>query len=117
VEGQYERETASVSDHRECLRLVGSVGTSGEFDEQFPSVGGEDIDLGLRLWSVGPLAYAPAAQTLHTFEPCLSAFIRRFVRYGRGNALSSGFGPSVVCSVSSLSHQLVPFTALNEHHR
>lgn len=59
----------------------------GGFDERFPSAGGEDIDLGLRLWSVGPLAYAPAAHTLHAFEPHLLAFIRRFVRYGCGNRL------------------------------
>ena len=57
------------------------------FDESFPSAGGEDIDLGLRLRSVGPLAYAPAAQALHTFEPFLLAFMRRFMRYGRGNRL------------------------------
>src|SRR5216683_3995248 len=57
----------------------------GGFDERFPSAAGEDIDLGLRLWSVGPLSYAPVAQVLHTFESKLRAFLRRFVRYGRGN--------------------------------
>ncbi len=57
----------------------------GGFDERFPSAAGEDIDLGLRLWSVGPLSYAPVAQVHHTFEPKLRAFLRRFVRYGRGN--------------------------------
>src|SRR5260370_42306726 len=55
------------------------------FDERFPSAAGEDIDLGLRLWSVGPLSYAPVAQFRHTFESKLRAFLRRFVRYGRGN--------------------------------
>jgi len=73
--------TANALVWREALVQVGG------FDEQFPSAGGEDIDLGLRLWSLGPLAYAPDAQTLHTFEPYLPAFIRRFVRYGRGNRL------------------------------
>jgi hypothetical protein len=57
----------------------------GGFNEHFPSAGGEDIDLGLRLWSVGSLSYAPLAEVLHTFEPKLCAFMRRFVRYGRGN--------------------------------
>jgi glycosyl transferase family 2 len=57
----------------------------GGFNEHFPSAGGEDIDLGLRLWSVGPLSYAPHAQVLHTFEPKLRAYVRRFLRYGRGN--------------------------------
>jgi GT2 family glycosyltransferase len=57
----------------------------GGFNEHFPSARGEDIDLGLRLWSVGSLSYAPVAQVLHTFEPKLCAFVHRFVRYGRGN--------------------------------
>jgi GT2 family glycosyltransferase len=57
----------------------------GGFNEHFPSAGGEDTDLGIRLWSVGPLSYAPVAQVLHTFEPKLRAFMSRFVRYGRGN--------------------------------
>lgn len=73
--------TANTLIWREALAQIGG------FDERFPSAGGEDIDLGLRLWSVGPLAYAPMAQTLHTFEPHLLAFIRRFVRYGYGNRL------------------------------
>jgi uncharacterized LabA/DUF88 family protein len=45
----------------------------------------EDIDAGVRLWEVGPLAYAPAAQVLHTFEPDVRSFVRRFMRYGKGN--------------------------------
>ena len=73
--------TANVLVWREALAQIGGL------DERFPLAGGEDIDLGLRLWSVGPLAYAPAAQTLHAFEPDLRAFVRRFVRYGRGNRL------------------------------
>jgi len=73
--------TANALVWREALAQLGG------FDEGFPSAGGEDIDLGLRLWSVGPLAYAPAAQTLHAFEPHLLAFVRRFVRYGCGNRL------------------------------
>jgi GT2 family glycosyltransferase/uncharacterized LabA/DUF88 family protein len=62
---------------------------SGGFDERFPFAGGEDIDLGIRLWEVGPLSYAPEALALHRFEPDLRAFVRRFVRYGRGNRLLS----------------------------
>ncbi len=71
--------TANALVWREALAQIGG------FDERFPSAGGEDIDLGLRLWSIGPLSYAPLAQVLHTFEPDLCAFVRRFVRYGRGN--------------------------------
>ncbi|HJT57125.1 MAG TPA: glycosyltransferase [Ktedonobacteraceae bacterium] len=73
--------TANALIWREALAQIGG------FDERFPSAGGEDIDLGLRLWSVGSLAYAPLAQTLHAFEPNLLAFVRRFVRYGYGNRL------------------------------
>lgn len=73
--------TANALVWREALAQVGG------FDERFPGAGGEDIDLGLRLWSVGPLAYAPEAQAWHAFEPHLQAFIRRFVRYGGGNRL------------------------------
>lgn len=61
----------------------------GGFDERFPEAGGEDVDLGLRLWQVGPLSYAPHAQVLHRTEPDLGSFVRRFVRYGRANRLLS----------------------------
>lgn len=73
--------TANALVWREALTRVGG------FDERFPSAGGEDIDLGLRLWGVGPLAYAPEAHVVHRFEPDVRAFLRRFVRYGRGNRL------------------------------
>ncbi len=75
--------TANALVWRAALEQIGGL------DERFPSAGGEDIDLGLRLWSVGPLSYAPTALVLHTFEPDLSAFVRRFVRYGHGNRLLS----------------------------
>jgi Glycosyl transferase family 2 len=75
--------TANALVWRRALAQVGG------FDERFPDAGGEDVDLGLRLWRVGPLAYAPQAQVLHATEPHLSAFVRRFVRYGRANRLLS----------------------------
>jgi hypothetical protein len=59
----------------------------GGFDERFRLASGEDIDLAMRLWAVGPLAYAPEAQVLHHFEDGLLPFVQRFVRYGRGNRL------------------------------
>jgi glycosyltransferase involved in cell wall biosynthesis len=73
--------TANALVWREALAQIGGL------DERFPSAGGADIDLGIRLWSLGSLAYAPAAHTLHTFEPELRPFVRRFIRYGRGNRL------------------------------
>ena len=73
--------TANALVWRESLLKIGG------FDERFPSAGGEDIDVGIRLWSLGPLSFAPSAQVIHAFEPNLGSFIRRFVRYGRGNRL------------------------------
>lgn len=55
------------------------------FDERFPDAAGEDIDLGLRLRQFGELAYVPGAQVTHDFGDSITQFIRRFVRYGRGN--------------------------------
>jgi hypothetical protein len=75
--------TANALVWRQALAQVGG------FDERFADAGGEDVDLGLRLWRIGPLAYAPQAQVLHATEPHLSAFVRRFVRYGRANRLLS----------------------------
>ena len=75
--------TANALVWREALAQVGG------FDERFPDAGGEDVDLGLRLWRIGPLAYAPQAQVLHATEPHLGAFVRRFIRYGRANRLLS----------------------------
>ena len=59
--------------------------TVGGFDERFPDAAGEDIDLGLRLRQFGELAYAPAAAVVHDFGASVTQFVRRFVRYGRGN--------------------------------
>lgn len=55
------------------------------FDESYPLAGGEDIDLGFRLSQVGTLSYAPTSVVRHDFGDGYRGFIRRFVRYGRGN--------------------------------
>ena len=57
------------------------------FNETIHIAAGEDIDFGLRLWEIGPLSYAPYAQVMHVFERGLASFVKRFVRYGRGNHL------------------------------
>jgi len=59
----------------------------GGFDERLDAAGGEDIDLGLRLWGIGPLSYAPQALVIHTFEPSLIAFLRHFAGSGRAKRL------------------------------
>ena len=60
------------------------IAVSG-FREDFPYAAGEDIDLGLRLWQVGLLSFAPDALVYHDFEADLISFVTRFIRYGRGN--------------------------------
>lgn len=57
----------------------------GRFDETFSGAGGEDVDLALRLWNIGNLAYLPETVVLHDFRDGFTGFCRRFVRYGRGN--------------------------------
>ena len=57
----------------------------GGFDERFPDAAAEDIDLGLRLRQFGELAYAPSAAVVHDFGDGIMEFVRRFMRYGRGN--------------------------------
>lgn len=57
----------------------------GGFDEGFPLAGGEDVDLGFRLSQIGTLAYAPRSVVCHDFGDGYVGFLRRFVRYGRGN--------------------------------
>ena len=45
--------------------------------------------LGFRLREIGYLSYAPEACVYHNFDDGLLGFIKRFVRYGRGNKIIS----------------------------
>lgn len=58
---------------------------SGGFSEHFDGAGGEDIDLAIRLWGIGDLSYAPHAVVHHEFGEDFDDFVKRFIRYGRGN--------------------------------
>lgn len=58
----------------------------GGFDTSYPFAGGEDLDLGLRLRSIGSIGWAAHAPVYHRFAESLEDFRRRFVRYGAGNA-------------------------------
>ena len=71
--------TANALVWRRAFEVVGG------FDEQFPLAGGEDVDLGFRLSQIGKLSYAPASMILHDFSDGYAGFVRRFIRYGRGN--------------------------------
>ena len=57
----------------------------GGFNETIEIAAGEDIDLGFRLREIGTLSYATTACVYHNFDDGILGFIRRFVRYGKGN--------------------------------
>ena len=57
----------------------------GGFNETIEIAAGEDIDLGFRLREIGTLSYATATCIYHNFNGGICSFVRRFVRYGKGN--------------------------------
>ncbi len=75
--------TANTLIWRPALEAIGG------FDESITIAAGEDIDLGLRLREIGNLSFAPAACVYHNFDDGLVGFIRRFLRYGKGNKIIS----------------------------
>jgi GT2 family glycosyltransferase len=77
--------TANALVHRDALERIGG------FREQFSLAAGEDVDLGLRLAATGKLYSCRSASVAHDFEPDFGSFVRRFLRYGRGNRLLSEF--------------------------
>ncbi|MFY0594209.1 glycosyltransferase [Roseivirga sp.] len=60
----------------------------GGFNEQFTMAGGEDIELAIRLAEEGQLSYARESKIIHDFNDGLSGFVKRFIRYGKGNRLA-----------------------------
>lgn len=73
--------TANCLVWREAFMRVGG------FDGTIPIAGGEDVDLGFRLRTIGRLDYAHGSTCLHDFDADLFDFTRRFQRYGQGNRL------------------------------
>ncbi len=69
-----------------ALVHAGSFAACGGFDCSYPFAAGEDLDLGVRLRSLGPIAWASEAVVYHCFKECESDFRSRFERYGRGSA-------------------------------
>lgn len=57
----------------------------GLFDESYKYAAGEDVDIGVRLWCIGNIAYEFESIMLHDYESGILSFFRRFVRYGKGN--------------------------------
>jgi cellulose synthase/poly-beta-1,6-N-acetylglucosamine synthase-like glycosyltransferase len=55
------------------------------FDETFYQAGGEDIDMAFRLLTIGDIKYQFNSVVLHDFNNDIVDFIKRFIRYGKGN--------------------------------
>ncbi len=61
----------------------------GGFNETIKIAAGEDIDLGFRLLEIGNLSYSWESTVYHDFTHGIIGFIKRFIRYGKGNKLVS----------------------------
>lgn len=58
----------------------------GGFDVSYPFAAGEDLDLGLKLRSIGIIGWANHAVVRHEFAESPDDFRNRFLRYGAGTA-------------------------------
>lgn len=70
-----------------ALVFSGAIDVVGRFDERFPSAGGEDTDLGIRLRTVGEIVWCEDARVMHHFPECIEDFKARMKRYGYGMGL------------------------------
>jgi glycosyltransferase involved in cell wall biosynthesis len=75
--------TANCLVWREAFEYVGG------FNEAIKIAGGEDIDLGFKLLSVGSLCFAYDSIAKHNFGDSILNFRERFIRYGQGNKIIS----------------------------
>jgi len=61
----------------------GIFDTAGLFDEQFPTAGGEDVDLGWRIhWAGYAMRYVPGAVVVHMHKSSVRQLFRQHFRYG-----------------------------------
>ena len=73
-----------------CNALVSRAAMDkvGHFDEKtYGTNFGEDVDLGIRLLSIGRIIWAPYAKIAHDFTESLDVFDARFKRYGKSTRL------------------------------
>lgn len=88
----YEQSNQSRPDYlitANCLVWRPAFYQVGGFNEKIRIAGGEDIDLGFKLLSIGQLSYAFDSIAKHNFGDGLRDFRDRFIRYGRGNKIIS----------------------------
>lgn len=72
--------TANAAVYASAFRAVGG------FDESYPFAAGEDLDIGLKLRTIGSIGWARHAVVRHRFEESREDFRKRFLRYGAGTA-------------------------------
>ncbi len=68
-----------------CLILKSAFDAVAGFNEDFTIAGGEDTDLGFRMRHMGKVKFNPRSVSIHHFEDGLAGFLKRYVRYGKGN--------------------------------
>ena len=73
-----------------CLVWLPAFHHACGFNSSIRIAGGEDIDLGFKLRTIGALSYAPGSVAKHDFSDGLSGFRKRFRRYGEGNKIVEG---------------------------
>ncbi len=84
--GTFEDNTVDALGFVTCNALVSRAAMDkvGHFDEKtYGTNFGEDIDLAIRLLSIGKIIWAPYAKIAHDFTESLDVFDARFKRYGK----------------------------------
>ena len=81
----YDHERPDYLVTANCLIMKSAIVHVGYFDINFKQAGGEDVDLAFRLLEIGELEYCFDSVTKHNFDDGLVGFIKRFIRYGKGN--------------------------------
>jgi len=74
--------TANVCFRRQVLLSVGG------FNQKIPYAGGEDLDISIRLRSLGALGYCESARVQHEHRSTLRGLILQHIAYGRGTYLA-----------------------------
>lgn len=68
-----------------CLILKSAFDATAGFNEDFTIAGGEDTDLGFRIRHSGKLKFNSRSVSIHHFDDGFAGFIKRYIRYGKGN--------------------------------
>ncbi len=81
------RRTTFLASHNMLLQRDDFVALGGFDARNFPAAGGEDRDFSRRWLAAGkPLVYAPDALIVHNHPLSFGAYLKMYIRYGRGAA-------------------------------